>query len=142
MAVLDLARLRADTAVFKPKPFPLDAQPSTVADQPRLGALPDSQRPGLVVSARTREQVTESYGLSMAAQYRNGLLLFYCRELPNNRFLFRFYKNAYGSGVVAIPQVKNLLENLSFWEYHDEEHGLGGIITDVVGMIYLKSNFP
>lgn len=124
--------------------FSKDAQPSRVDEQDRFRPIRPSERPGLIVSARTKAEVVDGGGISAAPLYRNGLHLFYGGELPNNRFMMRFYKNAYGSGVVHIPQLQNLLKHLPNWEYgiRYEEDTLGYISVDIVGMIYLKCHFP
>lgn len=139
-----MAKLKADFAPFKQQPFSEDAQPSTLAEQPRFGALPPEQRPGLIVSARSLKTVEDLHEFHMAAKYRNALHLFYGGKLPNNRFMMRFHKNPFGDGVVGIPQMRNLLDHLGDWRFetrseHDE---LGYISVDIVGMIYLKSFFP
>lgn len=68
--------------------------------------------------------------------------MFYYGEAGGNRFRFKLHKNPFGHGVAAIPVMRNLLEHLSDWEYEEDEGGFGYITTDIVGMIYLKANFP
>lgn len=129
-------------APFQQKPYPLDAQPMTVHDLPRLAKLPEASRPGFVVSCRTAMQVQDAGHFSVSSQYATRIHLFYERELPDNRFLFRFRKNPYGEDVTAIPAVANLLPYLGDWRYHDAPNTEGTISVDIVGMIYLKANFP
>ena len=139
---LDLAKLKQDTQEFQPKPYPEDAQPMSVEGQPRISALPEHQRPGLLVSARTMKQIEDAHLLSMSARYRTGIHMFFDKELPGNRFRFRLHKNRYGSGVHAIPVMRNLLQHLGDWRYEETKAGIGFITTDIVGLIYIKANFP
>ena len=143
MSVLDLSKLKADMAPYQPKPYPLDAQPMTVFDLPRLAKLPEASRPGFVVSSRTVMEVQDAGHFSVSSQYATRIHLFFERQLPKNRFLFRFRKNPYGSEVTAIPAVANLLPFLGDWKYEERrEGGVGFLSVDIVGMIYLKANFP
>lgn len=128
----------------EPASFSKTAQPSPIHNQDRFRPLHESERPGLIVSARTKRQIEDDGAISVGPLYRNGLHLFYGGELPNNRFMMRFHKNAYGEGVVAIPQVQNLLQHLPNWEfgYRFDADVQGYISVDIVGMIYIKSHFP
>ena len=143
-APLNLAKLKADVAPYQPKPFPLDAQPMSISEWPiRISRVPEESRPGFVVSCRTASQIKDAGVFSISAQYKTGIHLFFDSELPDNRFRFQFRKNRYGREVTAIPAVANLLPFLGDWKYEDGHEGSVGFLTvDIVGMIYLKSNFP
>lgn len=136
---LDLAKLKSEAKEFIPAPFSETAQPMSVVGQSRFGMLAPSEKPGLLVSARSIDQLDGVIPLS--AQYRTGIHLYFYDEIPNNRFRFKFYKNRFGRGVINIPVMKNLLEYLGDWCY--EENGMSQYITtDIVGMIYVKTHFP
>lgn len=150
MPAIDLSKLRK--VVEKEIPhvltdvlsFPRDAQPKRLDEQERFKPLQQSERPGLMVSVRTEREVRESGAASASAMYRNGLIMFYGGQLPDNRFMMRFYKNPWGPGVTAIPQLQNLLQHLPNWEFgtRGPDDIFGYISVDIVGMIYLKSHFP
>lgn len=139
---IDISKLKQETKDFLTKPFDEDAQ-ALALPMPRLAMISERDRPGFVVSSRKPKQIEESHDFPISARFRTSIHLFYDKKLKDNRFRYRFYKNRYGVEVTKIPAVRNFLENVGNWSV--SENGRGDIVwldVDIVGLIYIKANYP
>lgn len=121
--------------------FTEQAEVIVLGDRPVVGyRLPREQRPGFMVTSRKRAEAEDDMSIGQAYAY--GITLFFEKELPDNRFLFRFGKNGMGLGCQTVPVVKRFLDDIGPGHEFVDDGQCGALIVDIVGMIYIKSNYP